>query len=74
MKDRDGRQGHVELLDDAMVEIYRSWTPARRLQAVNDQFKFARDLMRGAIASENPDWSPEQVSKEVVRRMLGRLL
>lgn len=61
----------VRLLEESMVQIYREWTPARRLKAADDQMRFARRLLQGAIAGEHPAWSEEEVKREVARRILG---
>jgi Rv0078B-related antitoxin len=64
----------IELLDPKQGEIYRSWTPAQRLRAAADLCRFARQLMRNQIQSLNPEWSPEQVEREVARRTLGNAI
>jgi hypothetical protein len=65
------REIRVPLLDRAMAEIYREWTPAQRLKAADDQFRFARQLLTASVTGDHPGWSPAQVNEEVVRRILG---
>jgi hypothetical protein len=68
------REVVIELLDDKLVEIYRTWTPARSLKAAADLTRDMRRLLKNQLASLHPDWSPEEVDREVARRFLGDAL
>jgi hypothetical protein len=54
-----------------MVAIYRDWTPAGRLKAVDDQVRFARSLLEGAIRAMHPTWTPAEVRRGVAERIYG---
>ena len=62
------------MLDDELVGIYRSWTPAQRLKASDDMMRFTRSLLWGVLRAEHPDWSEEDIRREVARRILGSRL
>jgi hypothetical protein len=61
----------VELLDPALVELYRSWTPAQRLQAADEICRSVRRQMTDEVTRQHPDWSQEQVRREVAKRFMG---
>lgn len=54
-----------------MLDIYASWTPQRRLKAVADMAREAREVMTAGVRQQNPGWSEAEVKKEVARRHLG---
>lgn len=59
----------IELLDPEMVRILRTKTGAEKLKMVSDMFEAARRMLQASIAARHPDWSEEQVHREVVRRL-----
>ncbi|MCE9605386.1 MAG: hypothetical protein K8U03_10850 [Planctomycetia bacterium] len=61
----------IEVLDDAMIALYRARTPAERLSMGNECNLSARRLIAAQLSSTRPDWTKEQVAREVARRMLG---
>lgn len=65
------REVNVRLLDERQAAIYRTWTPAQRMKAADDQMRFYRSMMAGVIRGEHPDWSDEEVRREIARRLLG---
>jgi hypothetical protein len=42
---------------------------AERLAMANDMFNSARRMLLSHLAAEHPDWSEEQVTREVARRI-----
>jgi hypothetical protein len=50
------------------IELYRSMSPQRRLQISFELDELARQLVRSGIRHQFPDWSEEQVKREVTRR------
>lgn len=58
-----------EFIDDAMADVLRSKTEAERLRMAMRLWRSARLIVRGAICTEHPDWSEEQVQNELARRM-----
>ncbi len=61
----------IERPDHRILDIYASWTPQRRLKAVADMGREAREIMTSGVRQQNPDWSDAEVKKEVARRHLG---
>lgn len=60
----------VELPDRRLLEIYSRWTSAQRLEAAAEQTRYMLHALAAQLQSLHPDWSPEQVNREVARRQL----
>jgi len=60
----------IELLDDAMVEVLRQKSPVKRLAMVFAAERTMRAMLTAHLQSEHPEWTPEQISKEIARRRL----
>ena len=60
----------IELLDDAMVAVLRTKTPAERLAMAFDCNRTARLVIAGHLRTQHPDWIEAQIQAEVARRML----
>lgn len=58
-----------EVLDDTMADVLRDKSEAERLRIAARMWMSARAILRGAIRTEHPDWSDEQVHREVARRI-----
>jgi hypothetical protein len=65
----DSRLRHIEILDDRMAELLRSKTEAERFAMIDRSWRFARQLIRALIIHDNPDWTEDQIRREVARRM-----
>jgi hypothetical protein len=65
----DPRMRKIEILDDQMAELLRSKTEAERFAMIDKFWRFARQLVQAMIVHEHPDWTEEQVRREVARRM-----
>ena len=52
-----------------IVEILRRKTPQERLQQAFDMWESARVIVHGAIAQEHPEWTEQQVLREVANRI-----
>ena len=59
----------IELIDDKTVEILGKKTGGERMLMAAQMFETARILIRSNIVSNHPDWSEEQVVKELRRRL-----
>lgn len=59
----------MEVMDDAMSDVLRQKTEAERLRIADRMWKSARAILRGAIRTEHPDWSMEQVNREIACRI-----
>ena len=60
----------IEVVDDDMASVLREMGPAKRLELVFQAEKFMRMLMETGVRSRHPDWSPEDIHKEIARLWL----
>jgi len=60
---------NVELMDDAMADVLRAKSPAERLAIANGMWRSARRMIEAILRAEQPDWSADQIRREVARRM-----
>jgi hypothetical protein len=58
----------IEVIDDSMAEVLRRKTGPERLAIANGLIRSARSILHSHISSTHPDWTPEQVAREVARR------
>lgn len=63
-----------ESIDDAMVEVLRQKSEAERIMIGARLWKSARAIIAGAIRTENPDWTDDQVYHEVAKTISGGLV
>ncbi len=59
----------MEVMDDTMANVLREKTEAERLKIAGRMWRSARSILRGAIQTEHPDWSEEQVNGEIAERI-----
>lgn len=59
----------VEIIDDAMAAVLRAKSPAERLAIANGMWRSARRIIEAVLRAEQPDWTDEQIRREVARRM-----
>lgn len=59
----------VEMIDDAMVEVLRSKSEVQRLRIAAGMWRSARTILRGAIQTEHPGWSRDEVNREIAHRI-----
>ncbi|HYO12977.1 MAG TPA: hypothetical protein VE685_07280 [Thermoanaerobaculia bacterium] len=58
-----------DMVDDDMARILREKTGAERLKIASDMFASARRMLESHLRSEHPDWSEEEIQREVSRRI-----
>ena len=61
--------GQIEVVEDRMAEVFRTKTPAQRLAIGFALRRSAERLLRAHLTSTYPEWSAQDVSREVVRRL-----
>ncbi|OYV96623.1 MAG: hypothetical protein B7Z73_00365 [Planctomycetia bacterium 21-64-5] len=61
----------IEVPDPAIVEILKTKTPAERLAMVFAANRTMRLRIEGYLRTYHPDWSDEEIQREIARRMLG---
>ena len=59
----------IEIIDDQMAEVLRAKTPTERLAVAHGMWRHASGLMRRVVKAEHPEWSEEQIRKQVAQRM-----
>lgn len=62
--------GQIEVVDPLVAKCLREKTFAERLEMVFNANRTMRLLIAGGVRTRNPDWSDEQIQKEVARRIL----
>ncbi|HKK91955.1 MAG TPA: hypothetical protein VJ925_00920 [Longimicrobiales bacterium] len=71
MINRSAGAVRVEILDAAVVPVYRAMTPAQRVEAGLSATDMIRDRLYATIRGTHPDWTDEAVAQAVSERMLG---
>lgn len=61
----------IESVDDSLVEILRSKSPAEKIEMVAAANRTARLLAAAGIRYAHPNWDEVQVQAEVIRRVCG---
>ena len=59
----------IEVMDDAMADVLRLKSPFERLQIAHGMWNMARGLISDQLRQQNPNWTSEEVNKEVARRL-----
>jgi hypothetical protein len=61
--------GQIEVLDDALAEVFRLKTPAEKIQMIAAAHRTARQLIAAGVRRQHPEWDVAQVEAEVLRRL-----
>lgn len=65
------REIRIDLLNEAMVKIYRTWRPERHIEAGAGEMRFVRQCLAARIREQHPAWAEDEVGLEVARRIYG---
>ncbi|HEU4456293.1 MAG TPA: hypothetical protein VFR81_24720 [Longimicrobium sp.] len=65
------REIKILRMDTAVSEICARWTVAQRFRAGDYLTRCLRRDLTNEVASNHPDWSPDEVHREVARRWLA---
>ena len=60
---------HIEMVDDAMVEVLRSKSPAERIAISHSMWRYATSMITNMLHKNHPEWSASQLQAEVARRL-----
>ena len=63
------RKPVVEIIDPKMVEVWRNLTPAERLRTAFGMWESARQIIRGSVRQQHPEWKDEQIDRETASRL-----
>jgi len=58
-----------DVVDDAVADILRKKTEAERLAIAFGMWEFARQMIHSVVTAEHPDWSEQEVKRQVARRL-----
>jgi len=61
--------GQIEVIDDKIAEIMKMKSGQERLNMVWDAWTFFEKRIRAYLRNIHPDWTEEQIQKEMVRRV-----
>jgi hypothetical protein len=67
---RPVKPSQIEMIDDAMADVYRKKTSAERLAIAHDLWRYARQRIEAAVRWQFPQWNDDEVRQEVNRRLL----
>lgn len=62
-------RGQIEVVDDKVAEILRKKSGPERLNMVWDAWSFFEIRIRAHLKGVHPEWTEEQIRKEIVRRV-----
>jgi hypothetical protein len=62
-------RGQIEVVDDRVAEILRSKSGPERLNMVWAAWSFFEQRIKAHLKSMHPDWTEEQIRKEIFRRV-----
>jgi hypothetical protein len=60
---------NVEMVDDTMADVLRAKSPAERLAIANGMWRHAHRMIASILRAEHPDWTDDEIRREVARRM-----
>lgn len=58
-----------EAVQDDLVRILRAKSDREKFEIGAGMWRSARDMLRNYLRGEHPDWSDEQINREVARRL-----
>ena len=61
--------GQIEVVDPVVAEILSRKTPAERLSIAFGLWESARVMLRSRLGELHPEWTPDQLDREVARRL-----
>lgn len=62
-------RGQIEVVDEKVAEIMRAKSGPERLSLAWDAWTFFEKTIRVHLKASHPDWTEEQIRKEIVRRV-----
>ena len=61
--------GQIEVVDEDMAEVLRQKQPWERIEIGFNLWIDARKMLTSHLAATHPDWTEEQIRRDVARRM-----
>lgn len=63
------RRLNIEMMDDAMADVLRARSPGERLAIADGMWRSARRMIEAILRAERPEWTDDEIRREVARRM-----
>ena len=63
-------RGQIEVVDDRVAEILSKKTGQERLEMVWDSWDFFCQWIEAYVKNIHPEWTQEQIQKEIARRVM----
>ena len=63
------RQFRMEMVDLRVAEILSLKTPDERLHIAFQMWEMAREIVKGSVEKQHPEWDDSEIKREVARRM-----
>ena len=60
---------NIERLDPEVVKILRGKSGMERLRLAHEAWELARDRLTAFVRAKHPDWTADQVQREVTTRL-----
>lgn len=62
-------KGQIEVVDEKVAEILKKKTGKERLKMVWDSWTYFNKRLRAYLIINHPEWTDEELRKEIIRRM-----
>ena len=62
-------RGQIEVVDDRVAEILKTKSGMERLNMVWDAWTFFEKRIKTHLKNAHPEWTEEQIQREIVRRV-----
>ena len=59
----------IEVVDEEVARVLRAKSGMERLRLAHEAWELARERLIAFVSSRNPQWSKEEVVKEVAKRL-----
>jgi hypothetical protein len=60
----------MEVVDDAMAEVFRRKHPSERIRIGFEIWMSCRRMLEAHLRRAHPDWRDEAIQREIARRLL----
>jgi ABC-type transport system involved in cytochrome bd biosynthesis fused ATPase/permease subunit len=62
-------KGQIEVVDDKVAEILKTKSGMERLNMVWEAWTFFDKTVKAYLKNRHPEWTDEQIQKEIIRRV-----
>ena len=59
----------IEVVDEEVARVLRAKSGMERLRLAHEAWELARERLMAFVSARNPQWSKEEVVKEVAKRL-----